>query len=115
MPISHFSGSGCDTEGLPTHFSMADIAAYHVETIREIQPQGPYYLGGWSAAGLVAYEIAQQLHSQGQEVALLVLFDVTNSAALRPSSRWDALRETILFFDMEGQISFHEPAATEEA
>ena len=31
-----------------------------------------------AASGLVAYEIAQQLHAQGQEVALLVLFDTFN-------------------------------------
>jgi thioesterase domain-containing protein len=76
---------------------MADIAAYHIETIREIQPQGPYYLGGWSASGLVAYEVAQQLRDQGHEVALLVLFDVLNSAALRPSSRWNVLHRIFHF------------------
>jgi acyl transferase domain-containing protein/thioesterase domain-containing protein len=86
-----------DTENMPIHFTMADIAAYHIETIREIQPQGPYYLGGWSASGLVAYEVAQQLRDQGHEVALLVLFDVLNSAALRPSSRWNVLHRIFHF------------------
>ena len=94
-----------DTENLPIHFTMADIASYHIETIRQIQPQGPYYLGGWSASGFVAYEIMQQLHDQGQEVALLVLFDVLNSAALRPSSRWDALRE--LFYFLAWKVKYH--------
>jgi thioesterase domain-containing protein len=84
---------------------MADIAAYHIESIRKIQPEGPYYLGGWSASGLVAYEVAQQLHSQGQEVALLVLFDVTNSAVLRPSSKWDALREP--FYLLQWKVKYH--------
>jgi len=77
-----------DTESLPTHYSMADIAAYHIQTIREIQPEGPYYLGGWSAGGLVAFEVAQQLTSQGQEVPLLVLFDVVNWNGLDRSTLW---------------------------
>ncbi|MFZ0581538.1 MAG: thioesterase domain-containing protein, partial [Candidatus Acidiferrales bacterium] len=94
-----------DTENLPIHFTMADIAAYHIKTIREIQPQGPYYLGGWSASGLVAYEIAQQLHDQGHEVALLVLFDVLNSTALRPSSRWDLLPRTFVF--LKWKFNYH--------
>ena len=104
-----------DTENLPIHFTMADIAAYHIKTIREIQPQGPYYLGGWSASGLVAYEIAQQLHDQGHEVALLVLFDVLNSTALRPSSRWDVLPRAFDLLGLEIQLSFHTAAASEQA
>jgi thioesterase domain-containing protein len=67
---------------------MADIAAYHIQTIREIQPEGPYYLGGWSAGGLVAFEVAQQLTKQGQEVPLLVLFDVVNWNGLDRSTLW---------------------------
>jgi thioesterase domain-containing protein/NAD(P)-dependent dehydrogenase (short-subunit alcohol dehydrogenase family)/aryl carrier-like protein len=86
-----------DTDNLPTHFTMADIAAYHIETIRSIQPQGPYYLGGWSASGLVAYEIAQQLRDMRQEVGLLVLFDVLNSSANPTSSKWGAVRKQFNF------------------
>src|SRR6185295_12090679 len=39
------------------------------------QPEGPYYLGGSSFGGLVAYEITQELLRQGQTVGLLVMFD----------------------------------------
>jgi len=75
-----------DTDSLPKQYTLSDVAAHPIATIREIQPEGPYYLGGWSASGLVAYEISQQLRSQGQEVALLVLFDVLNTASVRGSS-----------------------------
>lgn len=94
-----------DTSGLPVHFAMSDIAAYHIETIREIQPKGPYFLGGWSASGLVAYEISQQLRSQGEEVALLVLFDVLNTAPPNPPTRWESFRELCGFFAWK--IKFH--------
>jgi thioesterase domain-containing protein len=43
--------------------------------LQTVQPIGPYQLGGWSLGGLVAFEIAQQLHQQGQEVSNLVMID----------------------------------------
>src|SRR5205085_190642 len=42
-------------------FSLAEIAAYHVASIRSARPHGPYFIGGWSAGGTVAYEVARQL------------------------------------------------------
>ena len=55
--------------------SVEDLATRYVEVLRTVQPQGPYCLGGWSFGGAVAYEMAQQIHAQGHEVALLVLID----------------------------------------
>src|SRR6185369_16874334 len=52
-----------------------DMASNYLKEIRALQPTGPYFLGGFSAGGLIAFEMAQQLRKQGQEVALLVLFD----------------------------------------
>lgn len=54
---------------------VEDMASLYVKTIREFQPQGPYQLGGWSFGGVVAYEVAQQLERQGQEVSLLAILD----------------------------------------
>jgi thioesterase domain-containing protein len=59
-------------------YSVSLEAAAHVKTILDRQPKGPYMLGGFSAKGTVAYEIAQQLQALGHEVALLVLFDTPN-------------------------------------
>lgn len=59
-------------------YSIFLEAAAHVKTILERQPQGPYMVGGFSAKGIVAYEIAQQLQALGHEVGLLVLFDTPN-------------------------------------
>lgn len=38
-------------------------------------PPGPLLLGGWSFGGLVAYEIARKLASEGREVGPLLLID----------------------------------------
>ena len=51
------------------------MASLYLQEIQTVQPQGPYFLGGYSFGGIIAYQIAQQLHSQGQEVALLALLD----------------------------------------
>jgi thioesterase domain-containing protein len=40
-----------------------------------VQPEGPFFLGGYSFGGLVAYEMARQLYEGGEEVALLALLD----------------------------------------
>lgn len=55
--------------------SVAEMASYHIETIRERQPRGPYHIAGFCAAGLVAYEVARQLIAEGEEVNLLALVD----------------------------------------
>ncbi|HEX3639853.1 MAG TPA: thioesterase domain-containing protein, partial [Ktedonobacteraceae bacterium] len=57
--------------------SIEKMAAQYLTAIREVQAEGPYYLGGWSFGGVVAFEIAQQLNRQGEEVALLTMFDTT--------------------------------------
>ena len=51
------------------------MAAAYIEAIRNVQPVGPYWLAGWSMGGVIAFEIAQQLQQQQQEIALLALID----------------------------------------
>lgn len=57
------------------HLRIEDMAIDYLKSIRSIQPHGPYYLGGWSFGGVVAFEIAQQLQSLGERVKLLALID----------------------------------------
>ncbi|MFJ9737046.1 amino acid adenylation domain-containing protein [Streptomyces sp. NPDC101166] len=51
------------------------LAAAHVAALREVRPHGPYHLAGWSLGGLLAYEMAHQLRTDGEEVATLTLLD----------------------------------------
>ncbi|MDQ6644505.1 MAG: amino acid adenylation domain-containing protein, partial [Chloroflexota bacterium] len=53
--------------------TVEEMAAAHIQSLRTVQPEGPYLLGGFCNGGLVAYEMARQLRAQGQEVDLLVL------------------------------------------
>ena len=52
-----------------------DMAAYYLASIRSVQKEGPYYIGGWSMGGLVAFEIARQLSDAGDRVAVLMMID----------------------------------------
>src|SRR6266536_3530341 len=54
---------------------VEDMAARYLDAVRTVQPSGPYRLSGWSTGGIVAFEMAQQLRRQGEEVALLALLD----------------------------------------
>ena len=59
-------------EGLET---VEEIAAYYLVALQTMQPQGPYLLGGWSAGGIIAFEMAQQLQKQGHDVRVLAIID----------------------------------------
>ncbi|HZH31547.1 MAG TPA: amino acid adenylation domain-containing protein [Pyrinomonadaceae bacterium] len=55
--------------------SIEEMASFYLEAAREVQPRGPYLLGGWSLGGLIAFEMAQQLRARGEEVEVLALID----------------------------------------
>jgi FkbH-like protein len=58
-----------------THDSVEEMAASYLAEIRLFQPEGPYFLGGSSFGGLVAFEMARQLEAEGVGVGLVALFD----------------------------------------
>ena len=59
----------------PPHTRVEDMAAHYIKELRELQPEGPYFIGGRSLGGMVAFEMAQQLKAQGQTIGLLALLD----------------------------------------
>jgi len=64
------SGSG-DGRKLPCLDRVEDMAALYLEHLRAVQPQGPYFLGGYSFGGLVALEMARRLVERQEEVRAL--------------------------------------------
>jgi long-chain acyl-CoA synthetase len=80
QPISTFST-----------YSIEELARVCVREIRRVQPNGPYQLAGFSFAGRLAFEVAQQLQVVGEEVHLLAIFDTFMPGALRRRPlRWVA-------------------------
>ncbi|HEX5216632.1 MAG TPA: amino acid adenylation domain-containing protein [Vicinamibacterales bacterium] len=53
------------------------VAARYIDAMRAHTPRGPYYLGGYSSGGVIAYEMAQQLEAAGEPVALLAMIDAS--------------------------------------
>ena len=103
QPFLSLGLSRNETNSLPVPFKLEDMAAVLVRKLREIQPKGPYFLGGWCADGVLAYETARQLLNEGGEVALLVLFDAENPNPLANDPRAPELKRHRLF----KRIGFH--------
>src|SRR4029077_8113983 len=74
QPFYGLQSRGIDGVSRP-HHSIEEMAAAYVTEVREVQPEGPYLLGGYSGGGVVAFEMAHQLTAAGEAVALLVMFD----------------------------------------
>jgi thioesterase domain-containing protein/acyl carrier protein len=70
---------GLQSQGLdgkqPPQTRIEEMATHYIEEIRSLQPEGPYFIGGGSSGGVVAFEMARQLEEQGQKVGLVALLD----------------------------------------
>jgi thioesterase domain-containing protein len=62
-------------DGLHNPSQIGALAAHYVDEIGTVQAEGPYLLAGVCSGGVVAFEMAQQLQAQGQQVALLALIE----------------------------------------
>jgi amino acid adenylation domain-containing protein len=82
---------GIDGKGRPLT-CIEDMAAYYIEALRVVQPKGPYFLGGWSFGGLVAFEMAQQLQRAGHQVALLAVLDTLAPVPSHKPSFWNGFK-----------------------
>jgi len=93
----------------PCLTSVTEMAERYIREIRRVQPEGPYRIGGYSFGGLVAYEMAQQLRAQEQEVSLLALFDTypgkmeSRASQMRNLSKLP-LKEAVTFLVKKGSF-----------
>ena len=83
--------------------SIEGLAEYYIRIMREVQPRGPYHLGGYCNGTYVAAEITRQLLDAGEQVGTLAIFDfwyckeapkqATADNSLR--GRWRAQRQRV--------------------
>jgi amino acid adenylation domain-containing protein len=73
---------GLDRSPKP-RLQIESLALRYLEEVRKVQPQGPYFLSGMCAGGMIAFEMAQQLKLQGRDVGFLALLEV-----ITPEPRW---------------------------
>ena len=74
QPCFAFQPQGLDGCAPYLH-SIEEMATHHITSLRRHQPRGPYYLCGSSLGGVVAFEMAQRLSHDGEEVKFLGLLD----------------------------------------
>ncbi|MGZ8937597.1 MAG: amino acid adenylation domain-containing protein [Limisphaerales bacterium] len=86
QPCYGFQSLGLKAPEL-THHSMEEMVRYYVGLLREFQPRGPYYLGGWCYGGIVAVEMARILAKEGEKIAMLALLETVAMPA-----RWTNIR-----------------------
>ena len=79
-------GLNCPFMKNPGQFTcgIPGVSALYKAEVQRRQPLGPYHLGGWSAGGVVAYEVAQQLIQEGETVSHLILLDSPCPIRLEP-------------------------------
>ncbi len=82
---------------------MADLAAHYIQELRSVQPEGPYFLVGYSWGGLVAYEVAQQLRASGCSVGLVALLDTFLPGTFHPLQVW---RRRLAYFLSLNPVEF---------
>lgn len=70
---------GLQSQGLdgvqPPLTSVEAMAAHYIDEVQSLQPEGPYFMGGYSYGGNIAFEMARQLQARGLEVGLLAVLD----------------------------------------
>ncbi|XP_016334090.1 fatty acid synthase-like, partial [Sinocyclocheilus anshuiensis] len=88
--------------------SIQNLAAYYMECVRQVQPEGPYRFAGYSFGACVAFEMCSQLQAAKCPVEYLFLFDGSHSyvaaytqsyrAKLTPGKESEAETEALCAF-----------------
>ncbi|GAA3624708.1 hypothetical protein GCM10022223_47240 [Kineosporia mesophila] len=74
QPVYALQAYGLEARGIPD-WTVEASARRHIRMLRQIQPSGPYFIGGHSFGGVVATEVAHQLRDAGEEIGLLIVLD----------------------------------------
>ena len=101
----HQTVYGLQSQGMdgtrPILGSIEEMATQYAKAIRDTYPQGPYLLLGYCMGGTLAFEIAQQLVRQGQQVELVAMLETYNWMKEPAPTFFSKLR------DKFQQIEFH--------
>jgi amino acid adenylation domain-containing protein len=77
IPVYGLAATGFAPGETPVR-RLPEMAARYIQAIRGVQAEGPYRLAGWSAGGMVAYEMARQLGDDGHDVGFVGLLDTAS-------------------------------------
>lgn len=88
------------SDPLDFNCSIEKFCSLYVTAVREMQAHGPYYIGGWSAGAVYAYEISRQLLEMGEKIQCLFLIDMR---VPRPMA--DALEPSMELIEQAGLVT----------
>jgi thioesterase domain-containing protein len=97
QPFYGFFHYGSEGEKI-FHKRVESFAKDYITQLQKVLPNGPYYLGGFSFGGLVAFEMAIQLQRQGFDVPVLILIDCKIPMFREPLIARDVLAKMSLQF-----------------
>ncbi len=93
-PVYALRGVGLRPEGNAGRWpDLAALADHMIEEIQAVQPEGPYWLSGYSFGAVIAFEVARRMEARGLRVERLVLFDPTAWNIVRRGKLCFQLRE----------------------
>lgn len=87
QPVYGIQSSGLDGKEQPLD-SVETMASRYIETIRKIQPRGPYHLLAYCAGAVIAYEMARRLEADGEEPGFFGIIDYSAPKQEMKSSFW---------------------------
>jgi len=82
-PVHALQPAALRREG-PLPESVGEVADEYLDSIRTVQPEGPYLLLGRSFGGLLGYEVAARLRCAGQRVGMVAVVDTMPSPPDKP-------------------------------
>ncbi len=88
--------------GAKPHATLEEMAKDYIIALKEVQPHGPYYLGGWSYGSLIAMEMAKQLQDAGESIAALVIIDQATDSVERFFDEMPVRTQLQRFFQVVG-------------
>ena len=91
QPVYGLQSAGLDGYS-PVDARFEYVAHNYINEIRQLQPHGPYLLGGYCLGGTIAIEMARQLIDIGESVGLVALIEDYNVRAMR----WPLARRHLL-------------------
>jgi thioesterase domain-containing protein len=97
----------------PLPASMPEMVRDYVDQMRLVQPDGPYYLLGWSLGGNTAFAVAAELERRGHQVGLLTILDASPFVAEEltgaSSSAWLLYNFVLAEFGYDPLLTAEEP------
>ncbi|MEN3177792.1 amino acid adenylation domain-containing protein [Gluconobacter sp. OJA] len=115
-PVYGLQNAGLLLEEAPPQTLEALIRCY-VTKIRTIQPQGPYYIIGWSMGGVIAQGVAYFLREAGEEIALLALLDAYPSLLgdrVLTLDSSEALQAALAFLHINPEVGVSKPQTLDD-